>query len=127
MELKKIRSNLNLTTKQLSNELGISLRTYQNYENGSTEMPFALLIKTADLLGVSIDYLLGHKTKSILHSDSFTFAQQNLIDKIKELDDDLCEIAEPTIEGLYITSQERKRLKQKLQNLQTPTNTEEGR
>lgn len=59
--LKKARENKGLTQAQVADKLGISDGTYKNYEQGKREPNNALLVKIADLYGVSTDYLLGRE------------------------------------------------------------------
>ena len=44
--------------------LGLSYSTYSNYEAGIRIPPLDLLIQLADFYGVTIDYIVGHKTAS---------------------------------------------------------------
>ena len=37
MNLKKLRKNLSLNQKDIANSIGITDKTYANYENGKTE------------------------------------------------------------------------------------------
>ena len=39
------------------------IHTYSGYENGRIKVPVELLIKLADLYGVSLDYLVGRTEK----------------------------------------------------------------
>lgn len=104
--LRSIRLSNNLTTSQVAEKIGVSLRTYQNYENGSTEMPFELMKKLADFFHCSVDYLLGRQFNE-------TPAQQNLVQIVRTLDDDLCDLAEAYIEGLKATQQQRDRIRER--------------
>lgn len=45
--------------KDLADLAGITLRAYQLYEQGKTEPKIDVLIKFADALDVSLDYLVG--------------------------------------------------------------------
>ena len=45
--------------KQVAEGSGISLRTYQRYENGEREPSASTLVALADFFNVSTDYLLG--------------------------------------------------------------------
>ncbi len=58
-KLKEVRLYNNITQKQLADFLGISERSYQNYEYGNREPSFDVTVKLANHLNVSIDYLLG--------------------------------------------------------------------
>lgn len=59
MNLKELRNMKNLSQSQAADALGISLRTYQNYEYGQREPNIEMIFKLADFYGVTTDYLLG--------------------------------------------------------------------
>lgn len=64
--LKEERLALGLTQKQIAEQLGISHKTYCNYEQKSSHRRYPdldLLIKIANVLDVSIDYLVGRTDK----------------------------------------------------------------
>lgn len=86
MNIKSIRQSLGLTQKKTAEQLEISLPTYNHYETGRYEPDIKTLIKLADFFGVSIDYLLGHETKNILHLDSLTEQQRRVFDLMLKLD-----------------------------------------
>lgn len=52
------RGRLQLTKESLSQRLGISTKTYNNYIKG-TPIPSDVLISMADLFDCRVDYLLG--------------------------------------------------------------------
>ena len=59
--LKEIRMSKNLSQKELADLLGVSFRTYQNWElldSNHREPDLAMLCKISKTLDVSIDYLL---------------------------------------------------------------------
>ncbi len=56
--LNQTRREQGQTAQQMADMLGIGLRSYRAYESGDREPHFASLIKIADFLGVSTDYLL---------------------------------------------------------------------
>jgi len=60
--LKLARLKEGLTQKELAGELGIPLKTYKNYEAigiGHATPPLELLVRIAELLNTTTDYLLG--------------------------------------------------------------------
>ena len=57
--IREARKALGLTGKCLAHELGVSESTVSQYENSKREPDNATLIKIADVLGVTLDYLLG--------------------------------------------------------------------
>lgn len=57
--LRALREDHDLTSEEIANELHISTRALNYYENNMREPSFPLLIQMADYLNVSTDYLLG--------------------------------------------------------------------
>lgn len=57
--LNEARKKAGITAQQMADWLGIELRSYRNYESGDREPSFAMLVKIANKLNVSTDYLLG--------------------------------------------------------------------
>lgn len=53
------RARSNMTQEELARELGISLKTLQNWITGKTAIPCTALKKMSLLWNVSTDYLLG--------------------------------------------------------------------
>lgn len=58
-KMKEIREQKGISGNQFSKMLGISQANYSNYERGRTEPPLAIVVRIAQLLNVSVDYLLG--------------------------------------------------------------------
>ncbi len=57
--LRAARKKKGFTQQAMSDALSISLNGYQKYEQGERFPPLDTLVKIADLLETSIDYLLG--------------------------------------------------------------------
>ena len=57
--LRLTRKLRKLKLQQMADGLGISLRAYQHYEQGERSPSLDCLVKIADILEVSTDYLLG--------------------------------------------------------------------
>ena len=57
--LRSARMKSNLTQQKMADAIDMSLRNYQSYEQGVRRPTFKTLVKIADTLDVSIDYLLG--------------------------------------------------------------------
>ncbi len=57
--LNQIRKSKSITAQQMADSLSMGLRSYRNYESGNRFPSPENLIKIADILDVSIDYLLG--------------------------------------------------------------------
>ena len=59
--LTTLRKQGEKTQNDVSKELKIALRAYQNYEYGTAEPRLSTLVKLADFHGVSLDYLAGRR------------------------------------------------------------------
>lgn len=59
------------TQQFVADGVSITLRTYQFYEQGSRSPSFDTLINLADLLDVSVDWLLGRDNWLTSHAVSF--------------------------------------------------------
>lgn len=53
-----IRKSKGFTAQQMADFLGIHIRAYRKYESGDTMPPLDNLVKIADILDISTDYLL---------------------------------------------------------------------
>lgn len=60
-QLTIIRKQHNLTMKEVSEAIGVSLSAYQKYENGTRDVSTEILSRFADLFNVTTDYLLGRE------------------------------------------------------------------
>lgn len=59
--LRQCRKEMGLTQNQVAIYCDITEHTYQNYELMTREPKLEILVKIADLFGVSLDYLTGRK------------------------------------------------------------------
>lgn len=62
-KLIEVRKSRGLTQKDIADAIGVSRQAYANYEAGNREPDLKNLLKIAEYLGVSTDYLLGHDPK----------------------------------------------------------------
>lgn len=69
--LRHMRMKRNYTQQRLADILDIALRSYQCYETGTRTPNYELLIRIADVLDVSLDYLLGRDDFMKSHGVSF--------------------------------------------------------
>lgn len=60
--LKLYREKYQHSQKELSNKLGISEKTLQRYENGTSEPTITILIRLSNIYQTSIDNIIGNKT-----------------------------------------------------------------
>ena len=61
--LKKIRKQKGISQVQLALKLGVSQNTVSRYETGERQADFQTLIMLADILDVTVDYLIGRTDK----------------------------------------------------------------
>ena len=61
VRLKELRLKKGLTQTELGEKVGVKQSTFTNWENGKREPNFETIIKIADLLEVSVDWLFGRE------------------------------------------------------------------
>lgn len=81
-----LRKSKGYTQQEMANILQVSKPTYNHYETGRYEPDIKTIIKIADFFDCSIDYLVGHQTKSLIYND-FSKDQQKAISMLKKLDE----------------------------------------
>lgn len=64
--IKELRDEAHLSQKRMAAQLGISQQAYCKYELGITEPSLTTILKIADILEVSLDYLFGRVEKHAL-------------------------------------------------------------
>ncbi len=57
--IRTLRKKEHITQEKMAQRLGISRRTYANYERGIHAMPVEILARIADMFSTSLDYLVG--------------------------------------------------------------------
>lgn len=62
-KIKEVRETLKKTQQECADAVGVTLRAWQNYEQGNREPKFEMLCDIANLFNVSLDYLLGRESK----------------------------------------------------------------
>ena len=61
--IQDLRTDADMSQKQLSEILHISQRSYSHYETGSRNIPGEMLIRLANYYDISVDYLVGRTDK----------------------------------------------------------------
>ena len=61
--IQDLRTDADMSQKQLSEILHISQRSYSHYETGSRNIPVEMLIRLAHYYDISVDYLVGRTDK----------------------------------------------------------------
>ena len=80
-KLKELRKSRGWSQGQLANKVGIDIQRISKYERGLSSPPLEVLACIAQVLGVSVDYLLMGKS-----SKTEKIKNAKLIEKIEELD-----------------------------------------
>lgn len=70
-QLRAVRMKRSITQQALSDAIGVALRTYQCYEQGSREPSLYTLVRIADALQVPTDYLLCRDPEIVKSFDGF--------------------------------------------------------
>lgn len=70
-QLRAVRMKRSITQQALSDAIGVALRTYQCYEQGSREPSLYTLVRIADALQVPTDYLLCRDLETVKSFDGF--------------------------------------------------------
>ncbi len=96
MNFKEARKEAGYTQKQLSELLGISQQSYSDYENERTFPDKVTLLKLAECLNVSTDYLLGRTDEfgSVVTAGALqlTDPERELLLRYRQLRPDLQEL-----------------------------------
>lgn len=79
-KLKKLRGNR--TQGEIAKNLDISRARYSHYENDLREPDNEMLMRIADLYGVSVDYLLGNETSK--NKDSFSKDEKDIAKRLED-------------------------------------------
>ena len=61
--IQDLRTDADMSQKQLSEILHISQRSYSHYEPDSRNIPVEMLIRLANYYDISVDYLVGRTDK----------------------------------------------------------------
>lgn len=59
IRMKDLRTDNDLTQKEIAEAIGITQRKYSYLETGKQQWPDELLVRLAELYHTSVDYLLG--------------------------------------------------------------------
>ncbi|MDE6657179.1 MAG: helix-turn-helix domain-containing protein [Oscillospiraceae bacterium] len=71
IRIRMLRKQEHITQDQMSKLLGISRRTYANYERGVHAMPVEVLVCIADIFHTSLDYLTGRENLLSNRGDNY--------------------------------------------------------
>ncbi|MDE6705622.1 MAG: helix-turn-helix domain-containing protein [Treponemataceae bacterium] len=85
-QIKKLRTNKRLSQIELADKLCVTKQSVSNWENENIMPSIEMLIRIAEIFGVTTDFLLGLSEKHTLNTDGLTELQiahiQTLINDI---------------------------------------------
>lgn len=84
-KLKNLRSEKNLTQKQVADRIGLAISAISSYESGTRYPSYEVLIKLARMFHVSTDYLLGITDKRNLDVTGLDDSEVNLLSQLTEM------------------------------------------
>ena len=64
--LKQLRLDKHLTQAQVAGRVGVTASMISSYETDIRLPSFEVIVRLADLFGVTVDYLLGRETRRML-------------------------------------------------------------
>ncbi len=108
MNLKLIREELGISQKELAEKLNVSPTNIYNYEKGRTQPSIEWIIKIADALNVTTDYLLGREDdfgNVVINSDSSVVLnkeEQEIFELYRKLDKEQRAFFIQALKGLAI-------------------------
>ena len=85
--IRELREEMHLTQYELAQKLSTSQRNVSNYETGTSEPDLAMIVRLADIFGVSLDELFGREG-SMLETDKLEGLDRLLVKKMRELSDE---------------------------------------
>ncbi len=73
--IKELRLERGLSQVDVAKRLCVSKQCVSNWENDNVLPSIEMLVKLADLFGVSTDYLLGRESRTYLDASGLTLSQ----------------------------------------------------
>ena len=108
--LKETRKKHNLTQIKVADDLHFAHTTYTAYENGKIQPSTQTMIKLADYFNTTIDALVGHETRHIIDTSTMSLAKIELINQIKQLDENSVNNINGFLQGLLYAQKERQNI-----------------
>ena len=102
--LKAARKAKRMTQTEVARYIGLAQSSYSAWENGTTKIDHASLLKLSDLFDVSIDYLLGNESeKPTAGSDELTKDEETVIQLLRQVPEEQRELVLNMIEAALKT------------------------
>lgn len=104
MKLKELRAKRNLTQQQVADHIGCSSVVYSRYENGIRQPSIEVILRLADLFGVTVDALLGRPEE---RTGTLTDYEMDLLAAARNADDRAREDALQMLISHAVTKKEK--------------------
>lgn len=108
--IKYLRELNKLTLKEVASKLNVTEATAQRYESTIKNIPYEIIIKYAQIFGVSPSYIMGwESSKTIDYMLTLSDSQKILIETIKKMDDKQAKLSLDVLSHLIAFSNEIKK------------------
>lgn len=95
-KIKEIRKEKGILQKEIAEKLNKTTSCISSWETGITEPNIEDMIELANIFGCTVDYLLGRENEDgtiYIMGNQLSQSENELIDKLRQLDDTRKEIA----------------------------------
>lgn len=114
MKIKEFRLKNNFSQQEIAKLLNTSQSNYSKYERNEIEPDLQTLKKLADYFHTTIDSLLEHEVPYLIDKSILNDEQNNLINKIINLNKEQCMLVDAYIEGLKVGQKKQEDIIKKL-------------
>lgn len=116
MNLITFRRNAKKTQNEIAKIINVAPTTYLGYEKGTSEPSIKTLMTLADYFNTTIDALVGHETRHIIDTSAMSLAKIELINQIKQLDENAVNSLNGFLQGILYAEKERQNIINQVNN-----------
>lgn len=87
LKIRELRTEFQITQKELADKIGNTQRNVCNWENGKSEPDCESIVKIANLFGVTLDELFG-RNPLLMDWDGHAVTDKRLLRSIRTLSDE---------------------------------------
>ena len=78
-KLKQLRKDKHLTQAQVAERIGVTASMVSSYETDIRLPSYEVMLRIADIFGVSVDYLLGRQERRVLDISQLTEEEASVV------------------------------------------------
>lgn len=93
--VKALRVEAKLTQEEMAEKINVNALTYRGYENCRSDFPLLMLIRVADVLDVSLDYMTG---RTDARKSPAASAKKTVEERLQDLEQGLLKVMESMTE-----------------------------